>query len=619
MKQNTLWNMEVEEKKKPPLILYPPLPKKYDDCYRLLQVYTVPELKQKFLQLKQMMLAHRPVMQTPAGEAPLPPYLWDALTKKANLNKDELVKFVSFFISDARNFGAYINSLDEDVRKVWAFVLENYFAGNKLLQRETGKSWMEVEKRHYYSTMICISEELSWFFALRSSTSDYELDDYYLYLPMVFRPYFYPVFLEQKINSCFALTDLPQEEPLRVFNEEKQIFKLLPVAESFCKQKLLQIAKYRISASALNKAGKLLNACEFFPEDADKTASRLRTFMLLSVYGNYRSISKEADEPELLIKKLIEKIVQYPGVLLAVALPHVNGIKLGLLGYSYASLQARHILQLLATDEPDKWKSVENIRLKLYGLEENGCQNVLFSGDALRRAEFINAKQNKKPIMLEDVYPEMGVPFIKGFLLLLASLGVVEVAYDNYDPESVSYCCSLRYARLTPLGKYVMGLQKDYTSEISEECFFEVNADNLIVRSISEDNPYEALLTDLATPIGRRRYKVTFGSFLGNCTKQSDIEEKISFFKRHVCKQPPRNWEDFFNAMLQHCHPLKRVDEEKYYIYQLKPQDKELQRLISTDSYLRQYTKRGEDYLLLIETIHLREVINRLKSFGYLL
>lgn len=619
MKQNRLWDMEVEEKKKPPLILYPPLPKKQNDCYRLLQAYTVPELKSKFLQLKKMMLAHRPVIQTSAGEVPLPPYLWDAITKKANLNKDELLKFVSFFISDARNFGAYINSLDEDVRKVWTIILENYFAGNKLLQHETGKVWIEVEKQYYYSAKIRISEELPWFFAMRSIMSEFQLNDYFLYLPMVFRPYLYPVFLAQKINSCFTLTDLPQEEPLRVFNEEKQIFKLLPVMESLYKQKMLQIAKYRISASALNKAGKLLNACEFFPEDADKTVSRLRTFMLLSAYGIYRSMCKEVDEPELLIKLLIEKTIQYPGVLMAIVLPHVNGIKLGMLNSSYASQQARHILQLLASDEPDKWRSVENIRLKLYFLEKDGCQNVLFNGNALQSAEFVNAKQNKKPITLEDIYPEMGIPFIKGFLLLLASLGAVEVAYENYDPESVSYCCSLRYVRLTPLGKYVMGLQKHYTPEISGECFFEVNADNLIVRSISEDNPYEALLTDFATPIGRHRYKVTFGSFLGNCTKQSDIEEKISFFKRHVCKEPPRNWEDFFNAMLQYCHPLKRVNEEKYTIYQLKAEDKELQRLVSTDSYLRQYTKRGEDYLLLIETIHLREVINRLKAFGYLL
>lgn len=619
MKQNTLWDMEVEKKKKPLMTLYPPLPNKQNECYRLLQAYTVPVLKTKFLQLRKMLLAHQPVMQTPAGEAPLPPYLWDTMTKKANLNKEEMLRFVSFFISEPRNFGAYINSLDEDVRKVWTFILENYFAGNKLLQRETGKVWMEVEKQYYYSAKVRISEELPWFFAMRSILTDYKLDDYYLYLPMMFRPYLYPVFLAQKINSCFSLTDLPQEEPLRVFNEEKQIFKLLPLMESLYKQKMLQVAKYRISASALNKAGKLLNACEFFPEDTDKTASRLRTFMLLSAYGIYRSMSKEADEPETLIKKLIEKTIQYPGVLLAIALPHINGVKLGMLSCSYASSQARHILQLLATDEPDKWRSMEYIRLKLYYLEEHGCQNVLFTGDALQRAEFVNAKQNKKPIMLEDVYLEMGVPFIKGFLMLLASLGIVEVAYDNYNPESVSYSCSLRYVRLTPLGKYVLDLQKDYTPEISEECFFEVNADSLIVRSISEDNPYEALLTDFATPIGRHRYKVTFGSFLGNCTKQSDIEEKISFFKRHVCKQPPRNWEDFFNAMLQYCHPLKRVDEEKYTIYRLKAEDKELQRLVSTDSYLRQYTKRGEDYLLLIETMHLREVISRLKAFGYLL
>lgn len=330
-------------------------------------------------------------------------------------------------------------------------------------------------------------------------------------------------------------------------------------------------------------------------------------------------MAEETNEPEVFIKKLVRTIIQYPAVLISIVLPHVGGLKQNMLSGSYAPIQALHILQLLACSDSDKWWDVENIRLKLYVLEEDGCQNILFTGFDLQKADFVNIKQNKEQILMEDIYLEMGVPFIKGFLLLLASLGVVEAAYGDHDPSSASYSCSLRYIRLTPLGKYVLEMQKDYTPEINEGCYFEINTDDLIVRSVSEDNPYEALLADIATPIGRHRYKITYGSFLGNCIDRSDIEGKISFFKRHVCKQLPQNWEDFFNTLLQHCHPLKQVWEDKYSIYQLKAEDKELQRLISTDSYLRQYTKRGEDYLLLIETKHLREVINRLRTFGYLL
>lgn len=620
MKQNTLWGMGIEKNGKPQIKLYPPLPEKLEECYRMLQRDTVPELTPKFQQLKKMLTAYQPIMQTPAGEGTLPQYISDAMTKKGNLNKDELLKFISFFLSDSRNFCTYINSLDEDVKKVWVLIIENYFASDRLLKRETGKSWITVDKTYYYSSgRVSISDKLPWFMVLRSETSHYTQNEYFLYIPMIYRSYLYPLFLTQKINSYPPLTDLLQEESLQVFNGEKQIFKLMPVMESLYKQNLLQIAKYRISASALNKANKLLNAQEFFPEETDKIASQLRTFMLLSAYSIYSSMAEETDEPEVFIRKLVRKFIQYPGVLIAIVLPHVSGLKQNMLCNCYAPIQALHILQLLIIDESDKWQDVDNIRFKLYVLERDGCQNVLFSGFALQKAEFVNLKHNKEQILMEDIYLEMGVPFIKGFLLLLASLGVVEVAYGDHDPESASYSCSLRYVRLTPLGRYVLDLQKDYTPEVNEECYFEINADDLIVRSISEDNPYEALLTDIATPIGRHRYKVTFGSFLGNCTSQSDIEEKISFFKRHVCKQPTQNWEDFFNTLLQHCHPLKQVSEEKYSIYQLKAEDKELQRLISTDSFLRQYTKRGEDYLLLIETKHLREVINRLRTFGYLL
>lgn len=621
MKQNTLWSNDDKSVAKEQILFYEPLPKKQEACLRMLLTETVPDLKPKYQAIKDVLTAHRPIMQTSkGGEASLPKYILDAITKKGNITKDELVKFISFFLSDPRNFSTYLNSLEVNVRKVWNLIIENYFASNHLLKRETGEEWMVIgSTSYYYSLRASISAKLPWFSILKSNLSYGLPSDFYMFVSVYYRPYLYPVFLTQKINSYISFTDLPQEESLQIFSEEKQIFKLLPVMESLYKQDLLQIAKFRITASTLNKLIKLFNVSEFFPDDEDKTASQLRASMLLSAYSTYRSSVKETNEPEIFIKKLVWTIIQYSGVLLAVTLPHVGGIKQKMLGDSYATLQASHILQLLTSDEADKWTDIEYIRLKLYGLETGGGHNMLFSGNTLYKAEFVNTKQNKEYILMDDMYREMGVPFIKGFLFLLASLGVVEVAYGEHDSQSASYCCSLRYVRLTPLGKYVLNLQQEYTPETSNECFFEINADDMIVRSTSEDNPYEALLTDIATPIGRHRYKVTSGSFLGNCTKQKDIEDKISFFRKHVCKQLPQNWESFFNTLLQQCNPLQKVSNEKYRVYQLKAEDKELQRLVSTDPYLRQYTKRAEDYLLLIETEHLREVTNRLRSFGYLL
>ena len=489
-----------------------------------------------------------------------------------------------------------------------------------MLSKVTGQDWIFVERSTYsfYPSKVVLSDKLPWFFVLMSDIS-YSLRDYYLYIPRQYRKYIYPIFLTHKINSFTPLTDLPEEEDLQIFNEEKQLFRLLPIADSLYKQGLLPIAKYKISAAALKKANKLLCAREFFPEDADNTASQLRSFMLLSAYSIHHSTLKKEPEPEVFIKDLLKQLVNYPGILLTLSLPHVNGLKLKILSESYVTIQASNILQLLASCKPGMWTDIECIRLRLYGLEQECCYNILFSGNILYKTEFLNTKQNKEHILLEDIYNEMGVPFIKGFLFLLASLGIVEIAYGQHDPDSTSYCCSLRYVRLTSLGEYVLDMKKNYEPEISEEVYFEINSNDLIVLSINKENPYEALLTDISTPIGGHRYKITPGSFLKNCNKQADIENKISFFRKHVCKQPSQNWEDFFRTILQQCNPLQKINSEKYSIYQLKEGDKELQHLVSTDPYLRQYTKRAEDYMLLIEKKHLNDVTNRLKSFGYLL
>lgn len=621
MNENTLWDEGSMRPDLPQIVFYEPSQEKLTECQILLTNERVADLQPKFQQIKELLLRYHPVMLSGGKEMPMPEYVESAVNKKGQNNKDALVDFLAFFLADIRNFGVYFASLEEDVQQVWHLIMGNYFASSHLLKHATGKTWMnEVPSRYYhYSRSLEVSDELPWFSILRSGIS-YDLQDNYLFIPRQYRSYLYPIFLAPRLNSLPPATDISPEKSLRTFNAEEKIFQLMPVMESLYKQNMLSIGKYTVTATTLKKAGKLLNADEFFPEDEDKTASQLRAFMLLSAYGISHSIVRDKEsEPEVFIKKLVGAITRYPVILLALTLPHVSGIKLNMLGDSYASVQAAHIMKLLASGEPGQWMDIEYLRLRLYGMETGPCHNLLFSGDTLQKAEFVNTKNNKEHILLDDFYTEISVPFIKGFLFLLASFGIVEAAYGEHDPQSASYCCSLCYVRLTPLGEYVLGTRGTYTPATSNECLFEINADDLIVRSVGEANPYDALMPHISTPIGRGRYKITAGSFLNNCTTRKDIEEKISFFRKHICKQPPRNWEDFFNSLLQRCNPLQKVKSEDYKIYRLQADDKELQRIVSTDPYLRQYTKRAEDYLLLVESQHLREVISRLKSFGYLL
>ena len=41
-------------------------------------------------------------------------------------------------------------------------------------------------------------------------------------------------------------------------------------------------------------------------------------------------------------------------------------------------------------------------------------------------------------------------------------------------------------------------------------------------------------------------------------------------------------------------------------------------RILASDPLLRQYIKRAEDYILLVDALHFIEVQKRLKEYGYL-
>ena len=149
--------------------------------------------------------------------------------------------------------------------------------------------------------------------------------------------------------------------------------------------------------------------------------------------------------------------------------------------------------------------------------------------------------------------------------------------------------------------------------------FFDLDARNLIVRSLGENNPYETLLQDVAIPIGQHRYKLTHASFLNNCKTNEDVVNKIEFFKRFISAELPEIWSEFFDSLMKRCRPLTSISADKYLVYQLDAGNEELLRLVSTDPVIRENTVRAEGYLLLVKKDSLKQVVARLKYSGYLL
>lgn len=216
--------------------------------------------------------------------------------------------------------------------------------------------------------------------------------------------------------------------------------------------------------------------------------------------------------------------------------------------------------------------------------------------------------------------PELTYPYIKAYMFMLAAFGVVELAYtEKLEKYATCDFDSLKYIRLTDLGKYVLGISNTYQRKsIKGKKFFELDDNSLIIRTLEENNPYLSLLGNMSNAISKKMYKVTYESFLDGCNNLEDINNKINMFTSYICQDPPANWKEFFETIKKRCKPVRNPENE-YFMVLIPANEKELQQIILTDPLIRKHTLRAEGLHLLIEKNYRTQVYDAFKKYGYLL
>ena len=404
--------------------------------------------------------------------------------------------------------------------------------------------------------------------------------------------------------------------------------------------------KKGITIADIKRADKKLGLTEFFPDDHNEYREHMRAYFYMSVLGIY-----EYQKSTYMAKK----VMSYPDTLLNIfrnfdkfnhylpqlLYPHIKGLRQNQTQWGHHDQLCHYMLQWLK-DHPYNWVKIAEIYLRIVELGSDGTKNIYTAmvynpSEEQNTAEITNLYTNKG--IGADIYArEFGYNGLKAFGFMLASLGIAEIALQEPSPESPmalpsasqptdktlqqkdnSPFAPLEYIRLTPLGYYALGLTNQYDApELKQEVYFELDPERLIIRSLQDPNPYEQLLRDTAIPISRGRFQTSALSFLNNCFSREDVEGKINIFKQFIANELPPLWEEFFQSLLQHCHPLQE-DTTTYKHYTLQPDNRNLINLITTDPVLRQLAIRAEGYRILVKTEDLRKFINQLKKHGYLL
>ncbi len=419
-----------------------------------------------------------------------------------------------------------------------------------------------------------------------------------------------------------TIEELPQESTLKTYSGEASIFMNFPILISLFESKQIELGKSKVSANTIKNVQKACIIDEFFP-NGEKEAGRLCAHLIANTYTLYAVVKgiKKEQKTEDCIREFFTNTFGYTYYMTPTLLFHIKGFRRNVMIYdSSCSELFKTIQKVLSVYAKDGWLNIANIAVKTRtfnkGAEEESMILPVECYDGLQ----LENTYTGKPIYYDSVISNITHPLIKAYLFLMAAWGVVEIAYDEKPVEGDTYYYdTLRYVRLTDLGKYVLGITTKYEHKADKKKkYFELDDSNLIVKSLEAKNPYLWILKNMSTTISKRMYKVTYESFLDGCKTLSDMVNKENLFRDYVCKEPPINWEQFFLDVKKRCKPMT-TSKKKYTVMEIPKDNQELQRIILSDPVISKYSAKAEGYLLLVETANTSKVADALKKYGYLL
>ena len=551
---------------------------------------------------------------------------------KTNTSKNGIAQGVALILASDQNLQMYIDSMSDELQELWRTILFKLFVTQKeakKILKTTNNLFSQERSYYYYSDKIVWNKrEFGWFSIENYRSAEigrygYREYESYITISPAIHAIFLPLFFPEAFDQEIGLNELPEGHYRTVnFEAESQAHYQL-----FCglyQQGEFPLKKNGVGTADMKRAQKKLALTEFFPGDTTEFRTNLRAFSYIQLLTLTRQFIVKAENPtyEDTLRSFFNEFKSIRYWLVNMLYPHIKGLRRQMTDYGrHAKLC--NIMFTWLCEEPERWVSMRDIFLKVYGIE-NGSNSSRFTtlvfhpNDEQSNTQMTNEYTGNN-IAANSYAMEFGFTGLQMCAFLMASIGAAEIAINEDKNINLSPFDSLEFIRLTPLGCYALGLTDEYeTPEQEHVAYFELDPERLIIRSLVEPNPYAQLLKDTSIPISRNRFETSALSFLANCHSKSDVESKISIFKQFIADKLPPLWKQFFQTLLQHCHPLQE-DSTIYRHYTIDPENRELQQLITNDPVLQQLVIRAEGYRILVKLDDIRKFENQLKKHGYLL
>ena len=528
-----------------------------------------------------------------------------------------------------RNLHYFLDEMPKPEKDLMQIVLENHFVSEAEAEKLLGEKCSHKVKSSYYYEHTELIPKLSLWYELQNAIgyapdrpwSNYKGRTPHLTLQKGLRRDLYKAlnpagFLPKEIK------ELPADENLLTYNNEVAIQTIFPMLRVMYRTHQIEFGANKCTATTVKKVAKTTGIKEFFQTE-NKDGSRLASLLLTNTYcldASVKGVGDFAIEDD--IKSIWGDMASEPSYFPALILNHITGFRRNQMITCSCEDICYALMAVIKTHGKGRtWLEADDICRIARNLDEDSELYSMWLSTYEFEKMTLKNTYDEYDIFSEDIIQELTRPFMKGYIFMLAVYGLVESAYcKEPDQDATCFYDTLKYFRLTPLGEYALGITRKYKQPKTDanHKVFELYEDNLMVKSLTDTNPYESVLNNMGTAISKKLYKISYETFLDGCSCKNDITNKINLFHDYICPEPPANWQQFFKELESRCKPMK-APQKKYSLLQIPADNKELQRIILTDPTIRKYTLKAEGFILLVEANNKGKVVEALKKYGYLL
>jgi len=405
------------------------------------------------------------------------------------------------------------------------------------------------------------------------------------------------------------------------YTNENEIFNFISIASDMLKNDLVEFGKTgeKPLAKSLNILKLSSGINEFYSE---KKLDSYATDMLTRSFSYYYWASKKFKNSELdTLKEFVSDKFEdkYYFFITRILASHLKKVRYD---HHYGSeVQLFRVLMTIIMGLPkDSWVEVENI------LKYSKYRELNFHLEYKGKTDNYILDNEDGYYSCEKSYLQLFFnPVLKGSFFYLASLGLMEIKYDEPKSESnvkakgkeyISVWDGLKYIKLTELGKYIFGLTNSYEQKSIKKVKTQLKFDEYkpIITIEASDTISQAKLDSFTEKYDENRYILNHAKIFKDCKTIKALELKIDSFYKNIEPNPPQVFKDFFDEIKRNQNLLKR--DLKQVVIELKD-NKKLLNLFMKNKKLQELVIKAQGYKVIVLKENISKLTKIVKDNGF--